>query len=205
MSEITPEQIAINILEEAKNILSSRADLFIIANRRIVRRLFESSRSTADNQLLLLAFSFENFDIPFKEYYNRLFRKKLRESKLREKLLEKGLSEGGAIIVTTAVNELDVNDVIEIDGGIDGKKIREKINDRLKVLGDDAQVAFQELIHMIEVVLSEISKMGSEELNKIYEILIRLVKNNGIKAVRSALDEYIIEFDSRLRKEFLVS
>jgi hypothetical protein len=73
MPEITTEQKLINTLEEAKNIVGSRADLFIIANRRIIVRLFDSSRTTANNQLLLLAYSFENFDEPFKAYYDRLF------------------------------------------------------------------------------------------------------------------------------------
>jgi hypothetical protein len=205
MTGITPEQMIINILEEAKYVLSLRPDLFMITIRRIIDRFFESSRITANSQFLLLAFSFDSFNTPFKEYYDRLFRKKLRESKLKENLLEKGLSEGGAIIATQAVDELDIIDIINTEGGIDIKTIEKKINDRLMVLGDDvARIAFQEIIHMTEVVLSDISRMGSEELTEIYEDIITLVKNNDIKAVRSKLDEYILKFDSRLRNEFAV-
>jgi hypothetical protein len=84
-------------------------------------------RTAANNQLLLLAYSFENFYRPFKAYYDRLFMKKLRESKLRERLLEGGLSEGGAIITTKVVNELDVDDVVEVEGVLMKKQLRRKL------------------------------------------------------------------------------
>jgi hypothetical protein len=202
VSKVTLEDVVSNVLEEAIHLCKLRAEFFILAIRRCSRRLFDLSRSMANNELLLLAFSFDGFRAPFEEYYNRLFRKKFKEIEFRKKLIGSGLSEGGAVIVTTVVNELSIMDVIEVEGGIDEETINKKVGKRLEALGDEKQLAFKEIVRIGEIVLTDISKKGSEELIKICENLITCLKNGGIKAVRDKLDEYIVIFDSKLRMEF---
>jgi hypothetical protein len=83
------EQVVLNILEEAKRFIKLRPDLFLQVNRLVASRLVDASRVINDEQLFLLHFSFRNFAAPFEAYYDRLFRKELRESELKKRSLEK--------------------------------------------------------------------------------------------------------------------
>ncbi len=108
MSTITLEQAVINVLEEAKGILTLHPDLFILVNKQVVRRLSEASRSLNDKESLLLSSSFTSFGLPFGEHYNRFFGGKFRGNECSKRLAERGLAEGEIVIAATAVNELNI-------------------------------------------------------------------------------------------------
>lgn len=202
----TPMQSVVNILEEAKRFLQLRPDLFQQVNRFVISRLYDASRVMNDEQLFLLQFSLRNFEAPFEAYYDRLFVKRLRESGLKKKILEKGLNEGEAIFVTTVINDLDIKKVVEVKGGIDEEGISETLSKRLKILGDEKmKIAFWEIIHAVSEVLPKISREASEELMTIYESLIELAKTNDIRKLKKEVEKYTLNFDSKIRKEFVVS
>lgn len=204
MRDETPKLI-INILEEAKGFLKLRPDLFQQINRLARDRISYIQRTTNNDKLLLLYFSLGNFSTPFEFYYDQTFKKRLAEN-LRKKISEK-FGEGETILISSVARTLDIGTVTSVERGISEERIHEKVEEKLKILGDEGyRKAFSEIISTVEQTLQEVSREGSEELMKIYDELEEIIKDKGdIEAVRRKLEEYTVEFDRKIRKEFVVS